>query len=131
LRLGPALACAALLAYVGFEAYAINKVSHRTKPDYIYPMLARAGVATELCQSDALALSERFEKTLGRVAASYRNEIISATQSITPQQANEELAQVLTDAQLAITETFNTHGCDSAQMKAHFQRYRIYARKTR
>ena len=120
-----------LAAYLAFEAYAIRKASHRTEPAYIYKLLIEARTATQLCQSDALQLQTRFARTLERVSGSYQRDIEENNRNLSPSDVDQQLAQLSAEAQNRITESITANGCENAEAKAHFQRYRIYAGKTR
>ena len=128
---GTLFAALILAAYLAFEAYAIGKVSHRTEPAYIYNLLVEAQTATELCQSDALQLQARFAQTLERVSDGYQQDMEENDPTLSPADIAQQLAQQSTDAQSRVTESITANGCDNAEAKAHFQRYRIYAGKTR
>lgn len=128
---GTFLAVLFLAAYLGFEAYAIRKASHRTEPAYIYNLLVEAQTATQLCQSDALQLQARFERTIARVGDSYQQDLQKADPALTLDDLSKKLVQHSAAAKSRVTESINTAGCDTPEAKAHFQRYRIYAGKTR
>ncbi len=128
---GTFLAVLFLAAYLGFEAYAIRKASHRTEPAYIYNLLVEAQTATQLCQSEALQLQARFERTIARVIDRYQQDLQEADPALTLDGLSEILAQRSAAARSRVTDSINATGCDTTEAKAHFQRYRIYAGKTR
>jgi len=68
---GSVLAVAIVAAYMGVEIFTFQKVSHRTKPDYIHNLLVETRIAIEVCNSDVSALSTRFDRTLARVSKRY------------------------------------------------------------
>ncbi len=128
---GSLIAVVILALYIGVEAYAIRKVSHRIEPGYIHALLIRAQHATQACESEALALAPRFAQTLLRVSASYRQELAETNPELSPEDIDNRLAREIADANTEISQTIASVGCEDAEIKAHFQRYRIYAKKTR
>lgn len=128
---GSIFAAVVLTLYIGVEAYAIRKVSHRIEPDYIHATLIRAQSAAELCQSDALEYTTRFAATLSRVTASHRQKLSDNNPELSLADIDDQLYKEVIDARAEISETIASLGCTDAQLKAHFQRYRIYAKKTR
>ena len=131
MKSGSYIAATVLLAYVGFEAYAIKKVSHKIEPDYIHALLVNAKFATEQCNSDALELSERFDRTLERVSAAYKAKLLDTQPGQNSETINSLLDEKKVKARELISDEIELLGCDTTEMKAHFQRYRIYANKTR
>jgi len=128
---GTLLAALFLAAYLGFEAYAIRKVSHRTEPAYIHNLMLEAQAAVQLCQFEVQPLETRFAKTLERVDLNYQRDIEEDNPDLSATAIVQQLAQQSTEAKHRVSESINTTGCDSAEAKAHLQRYRIYARRTR
>lgn len=128
---GTVIAALVVLVYVGFEGYAIHKVRDRTKPDYIHNVLIQAKTATEACNSDRLIYRERFERTLARVENNYREMLREtdpeATEAIISQQLVSQTAKSVAEAENELI----VMNCNSQTIKNHFQRYRLYARKSR
>jgi len=128
---GTLVAVIILAAYIGFEAYAIKKVSHRTEPGYIYQLLVEADAATRLCEHSALAMQPRFTRTLARVSENHKQELAADNPELSAQQISARLQQQIALADQSLKQAISADGCDTAEMKAHFQRYRIYAGKSR
>lgn len=128
---GAIFAAVILALYIGVEAYAIRKVSHRIEPGYIHAMLVKAQSATEQCNSEALDYAPRFSQTLSRVTASYRQALADADPKLTSTDIDLQLNEEILNAQAAVTNAITSLGCADPELKAHFQRYRIYAKKTR
>jgi hypothetical protein len=131
MKSGTLIAALVVAAYIGFEAYAIKKASHRTEPAYIYQLMIDANAATQLCKHSALAQQPRFTRTLARVSDSYAQDLSESNPELSVAQIIEKLQQQVALADQSLKRKVSIHGCDSPEMKAHFQRYRIYAGKSR
>ncbi|MFK7994116.1 MAG: hypothetical protein AB8B87_08250 [Granulosicoccus sp.] len=131
MKSGTLIAVLILTGYVALEAYTIRKASHRMEPAYIHNMLIEAKVATELCKAKALELKPRFDKTLHRVTESYQTELRANDPDLTDNELSQQLALQVAAANERVTQAVNAAGCLNTQITAHFQRYRIYAKKTR
>lgn len=128
---GTILAVLLVLGYVGLEGYAVKKVSYRTKPDYIHDVLIQAKTVTEACNSDRLEYRDRFEKTLTRVVNSYRSMLADANPKATDSDISQQLADRTVQSVTEAESELSGMDCNHQTMKDHFQRYRLYARKTR
>lgn len=128
---GTAFAILVVMGYVGFEGYAIYQVKDRTKPDYIYGLLIQAKIATEACDSERLVFREKFEKTLERVTGNFRRQLEDANPDAAPTEINQLMAAFVVKSESATKKELSSMSCDSQTMKNHFQRYRLYARKSR
>lgn len=131
MKFGPVIAVVILGGYVGLEAYTIRAASHRMEPAYIHNMLIEAKVATEMCESSALELAPRFTRTLQRATSSYQKELSESDSNLSEPDIEQQLAEQIAAAQTKVAEEVETKSCSHADIKAHFQRYRIYAKKTR
>ena len=127
---GTLLAIVFIAAYAGFEAYAIGKVSHRMEPGYIHTMLLEAQLATRACNGAALELESRFLETLTRVEEKYRRAMAETDPQLSEPMLNNKLSIKRQSAEDRVSAQVETLGCDDAQIRAHFQRFRIYARRS-
>ncbi|MFK8079258.1 MAG: hypothetical protein AB8B97_03155 [Granulosicoccus sp.] len=131
MKSGTIFAILILGSYAGLEAYTIRKASDRMEPAYIHKLLVEAKVATELCKSSALELEDRFARTLQRATESYRKDLRANDSAVSEQAISQQIDQQVDSASVAATEAVNAQGCSHPDSKAQFQRYRIYAKKTR
>ena len=131
MKSGTLIAIVALGGYIGFEAYAIRKAGHRVEPDYIYQLLIEARAAATICDHSVLELQPRFDRTLARVTDSYIKKLEDESGAASGQDFYGQLEQQSVAAQQLLEKTVAEKGCSDPELKAHFQRYRIYARKSR
>ncbi|MFK8080812.1 MAG: hypothetical protein AB8B97_11055 [Granulosicoccus sp.] len=131
MKSGTLIAIIILSGYVALEAYTIRKASQRMEPAYIHNLLVEAKAATELCNSTALELESRFARTLQRATDSYAKDLLENNSDLSAKAVEEQIEQQTVAARLTATEAVNTDGCSHPDSKAQFQRYRIYARKSR
>lgn len=130
MKSGTLIAIVVLAAYVGLEAYTIRHASQRMKPSYIHNLLVEAKEAAELCTSPVLELEDRFTRTLERATDSYR-EALTEEASESEQSIEQQLTEKTAAARTKVAQEVELKGCSHPDIKAHFQRYRIYAKKTR
>ncbi len=130
MNIGTILAIVVLAGYVGLEAFTIRSASERMKPAYIHPLLIEAKTASDICYSSALVLEERFNKTLQRTSNSHREAMSEAAPTLSAGDIDQQLAQLIAASEKKVTEEVTAKGCLHPDIKAHFQRYRIYAKKS-
>lgn len=136
-RSGLLLAILIVLAYVGFEGFAIHKASHRTKPGFIHTMMVQARTAVERCDpTDANSgVRGAFNRTLERVEGKLRQSLAEEQPEKTPDEIEQQIARRVQDAQASIGELLNgdnaRDGCDTPALRKHLKRYHIYASKGR
>jgi hypothetical protein len=118
-----------LLGYVGMEAFAIRKASYRTEPAYIHNMLIEARTATEVCSIDVTALREGFNRTLGRVTERNRRDLAERYPQEDASAIDQRIAEQVRSAQSAVEAFLADKDCTDQEIKNHFQRYKIYARR--
>lgn len=128
---GAVLAVLVVCGYVGLEGYAIHQISHKTKPDFIYDTLIQAKTITEACNSDRLEYRNRFEKTLLRVENNYGVMLADADPEATDADIRQQIAAATLMSVATAENKLSSTDCDHQMMKNHFQRYRLYARKSR
>lgn len=128
---GTILAVMVVVAYLGFEAVAAYKASHRMEPAYIHNLLVETHNAVEICNSDVSALRERFERTLSRATNAFERSLLDITPNAKPEEIVSQIIEQRSQAQSRVTQSLAEAGCDSRQMKDHLIRYRIYANKSR
>ena len=131
MKKGTIIATVILAGYVGLETYTIRQASDRMEPAYIHNLLIEAMAASQICQSSALELEERFTRTLQRTTSSYQVELSKAVPQSTEAAIEQQLTQRVASSKSKVAEEVNTKGCSHPDIKAHFQRYRIYAKKSR
>lgn len=128
---GTAIALAVLTAYIGFEAYAIRKASHRTEPAYIYNMLAESRTAAALCNFGDPELLERFDRTLSKVKQQYRDDLADKNPEFDAAAIDEVIAETSALAENQVKQFYQQNDCLHETMTAHNQRIKIYARRSR
>ena len=131
MKSGTLIAVVVLGGYIGLEAFTIRQASYRTEPDYIYQLLIEAEAAALLCDHSVLELQPRFERTLARVTDSYMQKLSEDRGETSPEELSGQLEQQSLSARQSLEKTVAEKGCSDPELKAHFQRYRIYAKKTR
>lgn len=131
MKTGTLIAIVVLGGYLGLEAYTIRAASKRMEPAYIHNLLVEARQATEICESSALELQARFTRTFQRAATSYEKDWAENATDSSAQIFEQQLAEQIALAQKKVTEDIDAKGCSHPDIKAHFQRYRIYAKKSR
>ncbi|MBX2881664.1 MAG: hypothetical protein KTR32_17085 [Granulosicoccus sp.] len=127
MKAGTLLAVLAITAYLGFEAYAIKKASHRTKPSYIYNVLAESHAAARLCQFGDETLRRKFDSTMARVKIQFNDDLL---EQLSAEDANRRIAEVTEKASARVQSLAESDDCSSQVMKDYFQRFRIYARRS-
>jgi hypothetical protein len=127
---GTALAILALVAYIGFEAYAIRKAAPRTEPAFIHNLMVEAKTAAEHCNFGTPKLHSEFDQTLNRVRKKYSDELESKSTEDSQRSAEQRISEDISAATMRVKEFLAAHGCDHQDVKNHFQRYRIYAGKS-
>lgn len=128
---GTILAIVVLLAYLGFEAVAFYKVSHRMEPAYIHNLLVETKAAVDICNTDVSALHERFERTLSRATNTLKKNLAENIADANSQDIENQIIEHISQAQGRARQSLATTGCESQQMKDYAAKYRIYAKKSR
>ena len=128
---GSLIAVVVVLAYVGFEAYAVHKVSYRMEPAYIHNMLIEARQAMRLCRDGGGELEDRFDSTLSRVSQQYREQIAEERPKLDSAGIERVVSARTRAASDAIDALQSAKGCTHQEMKNHFKRYEIYASRSR
>ena len=131
MKSGTLIAVVVLGGYIGLEAFTIRQASYRTEPDYIYQLLIEAEAAALLCNHSVLELQPRFKRTLARVTDSYMQKLTEDRGETSQEELSRLLEQQSLSARQSLEKTVAEKGCSDPELKAHFQRYRIYAKKTR
>ena len=131
MKSGTLIAVVVLGGYIGLEAFTIRQASYRTEPDYIYQLLIEAEAAALLCNHSVLELQPRFERTLARVTDRYMQKLNENRSETSLEELSGQLEQQSLVARQSLEKTVAEKGCSDPELKAHFQRYRIYAKKTR
>lgn len=131
MKAGTVFAILVLAGYLGMEAYAFRKVSHRMEPAYIHDLLVKARVATDACNSANADLQVRFRKTYQRVTERYRVTLTDEN----PDSDKATIDQLITEKTAAsvnaVEQQMAKLNCSDIEMQNHARRYEIYARKTR
>lgn len=128
---GTTIAIAVVLLYVGFELFAVHRVHYRTEPEYLHNMLVSARTVTKECEFDVSTLEARFDQTLQRVITRYQNKLKASNADLNDTEIERLIAEQTLQSEDAMKTVVQQKGCSDKEIKAHLQRFGIYARKSR
>ena len=129
MKSGPVLAVLVVIGYVGFEAYAVYKVSYRTEPTYLHNMLVKAKTVVQACAADTDRDVEGFERTLARVTQKFKLEIAAQSPHGDGNAIDEAIATKAAASQRAAEVEVAKLGCEHLEIRNHMKRFDIYASK--
>ncbi|MFK7966262.1 MAG: hypothetical protein AB8C46_20045 [Burkholderiaceae bacterium] len=129
MKSGTTLAVLFVIGYVGFEAYAVHKVSYRTEPTYLHNMLIQAKTVVQSCAADTNRDVEGFERSLARVTQKFKLEIAEQSPSRDSSEIDQVIASKAAASQSAAEDEVARLGCKHIEIRNHMKRFDIYASK--
>jgi hypothetical protein len=118
-----------VLAYVGFEGYAVTKGRYRMQPDYIYPHLVAAKVAAERCGPVPDVQEIGFDATLDRVRGRMARRLAGGDPPLDSLAVAEALDALRRTGEAEADSVLGVEGCDGAGARGLLRRHEIYSTK--
>lgn len=113
-----------VVAYMGFELYAIEKTRYRMEPEFIYLDHVRSEHAASLCNKDVSEWRERFAQNFDYARG--RAEAVLATSEATPA---SNLAALTVAAKQDVERIIDEKGCKDTQVWRMLRRYELLAKR--
>lgn len=113
-----------VVAYMGFELYAIEKTRYRMEPEFIYLDHVRSEHAATLCNKDVSEWSKRFAPNFDYAKA--RAEAVVATSEATPA---SHLAALAVAARQDVERIIEEKGCNDTDAWRMLRRYELLAKR--
>ncbi|MEL7297277.1 MAG: hypothetical protein AAGJ86_06420 [Pseudomonadota bacterium] len=113
-----------IVAYMGFELYAVEKTRYRMEPEFIYLDHVRSEKAAALCNKDVSEWRERFAQNFAY--AKGRAEAVVASSEATPA---PDLAALTVAAKQDVARIIDEKGCKDTEVWRMLRRYELLAKR--
>ncbi|MEM7762530.1 MAG: hypothetical protein AAF290_00495 [Pseudomonadota bacterium] len=113
-----------VVAYMGFELYAVEKTRYRMEPEFIYLDHVRSEEAATLCDKDVSQWQDRFAQNFAY--AKGRAEAVVASSEAT---SAPELAALAVDAKQDVARIIGEKGCKDTEVWRMLRRYELLAKR--
>ena len=113
---GVIFAVVLLIAYVGFETYAVSRVGYRMEPLYIFERFVEADRAVSVCGEPPAAMREKFARNRRSVRWRAEQELLEQN----PGEAGDKIEGLLAERVLSIESGVDKliaeRGCDDLEI---------------
>ena len=125
---GTILAIIVLAGYIGFEVYAINKVSYRMEGLYIFDQYVSAQRAFSVCNKPEGKKYEKFLRNLAAVRRRALKELAEEQPEVSADEIQHLAALRETENQNKVDTIINAKGCEDKEVWTLLKRFEIYAK---
>jgi Tfp pilus assembly protein PilE len=127
---GLVLAILAVIGYIGFELYAVQKAGYRMEAPHIYGQLVSARHAMERCGDPDTGQAEGFRRTFATVQQRAEQHLAKAHPEADTSAIDEMMTERAAAGKTEVNDQIEAKGCGSQAVWKHRKRFEIYARKT-
>ena len=115
-----------VIAYVGFEVWAVSKSSYRLERDFIYGQHVGAAYAVSVCSIDKSENGARFERNVAYAKQRARDPLLETSSE---DEVAAALAKVEADARAEVDAIVAEKGCDDIEVWKLSRRFDLLARQ--
>ena len=117
-----------LLAYFGFEIFAISRVSYRMEPMYIFERFVAADRAMTRCGQPGSAMRSNFARNRASVRQRAKRELLKQNPAETAETIDRQLSEVIQSQETEVNALIDKLGCDDIEIFKLIKGYENRAR---
>jgi hypothetical protein len=124
---GTLVALLVVLAYVGFEGYAIHKLGYRMEGPYIHDHFVSAYRALNACGTAEDGQREKFLRNLASIRERASRELAEKQPEASREEVDRMLSTRATIREQEVDALVNAGGCTDKEVWKLLKRFEIYA----